>query len=78
MVLLGSYQTNHMWLTTFKSNKSKKKLVEARELLAKERRCLVFKPNGRNMRLKMHWFPHHVPDDEVRVTLAQYEKRFPR
>lgn len=74
VVSLGSYQINHVWLTTFRNNESKKKLVEARELLVKERRCLVFDPNGQSVRLKIHWLPHHVPDDEVRITLALYGK----
>lgn len=74
VVSLGSYQMNHVWLVTFKSNESKKKLVETRELLVKDRRCLVFDPNGQNVRLKIHWVPHHVSDDEVRTALSQYGK----
>lgn len=74
VVSLGSYQMNHVWLVTFKSNESKKKLVETRELLVKDRRCLVFDPNGQNVRLKIHWVPHHVSDEEVRTALSQYGK----
>ncbi|KAM7311827.1 uncharacterized protein ISCGN_008734 [Ixodes scapularis] len=74
VVSLGSYQMNHVWLTTFKSNESKKKLVEARELVVKDRRCIVIDPNGQNVRLKVHWLPHHVSDDEVRTTFSSYGK----
>ncbi|KAM7298710.1 venom metalloproteinase antarease-like TtrivMP_A [Ixodes scapularis] len=65
VVSLGSYQMNHVWLTTFKSNESKKKLVDAQELVVKDRRCIVIDPNGQNVRLKVHWLPHHVSDDEA-------------
>lgn len=65
---------NHVWLTTFKSNESKKKLVEARELVVKDRRCIAIDPNGQNVRLKVHWLPHHVSDDEVRTIFSSYGK----
>ncbi|KAM7293448.1 succinyl-CoA:3-ketoacid coenzyme A transferase 2, mitochondrial [Ixodes scapularis] len=49
-------------------------LVEALELLVKGRRCLLFAPDGQSVRLKIHWLPPHVPDDEVRIILALYGK----
>lgn len=63
VVSLCSYQINRGWLITFKRKESNK-LFESRKLLVKNRRCLVFKFNDRNVHLKVHWLPHHAHDRE--------------
>ncbi|XP_077527485.1 uncharacterized protein LOC144172983 [Haemaphysalis longicornis] len=74
VVALGAYQMNHLWAVTFKDAEGARKLVAAGELRVKERRCLVIDPRNQDVRLKLHWVLHHVPDDDVRSALGLYGK----
>ncbi|KAM7308961.1 indolethylamine N-methyltransferase-like [Ixodes scapularis] len=51
-----------------------RKLLDARELEVKGKKCLVVDPNDGEVRLKLHWLPFHVSDDSVRRALEQYGK----
>lgn len=64
----------HFWAVTFHSLASKHKLLEAKELQVKGRRCLVLDPNRAEVRLKLHWLPTEVPDDLVRKALEPLGK----
>lgn len=70
----GAYQMNHVWLFTFQSPDAPRKLLDARELRVKEKKCLVVDPNDGEVRLKLHWLPFHVSDEAVRRALEQYGK----
>lgn len=65
---------NHVWLFTFQSPDVPRKLLEARELQVKGKKCLVVDPNDGEVRLKLHWLPFHVSDDLVRRALEPYGK----
>lgn len=65
---------NHVWLFTFQSPEASRKLLDARELEVKGKKCLVVDPNDGEVRLKLHWLPFHVSDDSVRRALEQYGK----
>lgn len=74
VIALGAYQMNHVWAVTFKDPSGAKKLVAASELQVKGRRCLIIDPGNQDVRFKLHWVLHHVPDDEVRRALGPYGK----
>ncbi|XP_077551259.1 uncharacterized protein LOC144164895 [Haemaphysalis longicornis] len=74
VVALGAYQMNHLWAVTFKDAEAAAKLVAASKLQVKGRRCLIFDPRSQDVRLKLHWVLHNVPDGEVRGALALYGK----
>ncbi|XP_077547815.1 uncharacterized protein LOC144160078 [Haemaphysalis longicornis] len=65
---------NHLWAVTFKDAEGAAKLVAASELQVKGRRCLIIDPRSQDVRLKLHWVLHNVPDDEVRGALSLYGK----
>lgn len=69
---LGSYQMNHLWIVTMKTAETKRKLLAARELLVKGKKCYVLDPNQAAVRLKVHWVSHHVPDDSLRKALEGF------
>ncbi|KAG0439684.1 hypothetical protein HPB47_016562 [Ixodes persulcatus] len=72
VLTLGAYQMNHVWAVTFRSPEGKRKIITAGDLVVKGRRCVVVDPANRDVRVKIHWLLHYVPDDEVRVALAPY------
>ncbi|CAN7939443.1 unnamed protein product [Ixodes hexagonus] len=61
-------------MVTLKSLIAKKKLVDAGDFQAKGRRCLVIDPDKAEVRLKLHWIPFHLPDDNVKKALEPYGK----
>ncbi|KAM7284303.1 hypothetical protein ISCGN_001400 [Ixodes scapularis] len=70
----GSYQMNHVWMVTLKSPTAKQRLVDAQAFEVKGRRCLVIDPDKAEVRLKLHWIPFYIPDDNVKKALEQYGK----
>ncbi|CAN8026751.1 unnamed protein product [Ixodes persulcatus] len=70
----GQYQMNHVWLFTFNSLTAKRKLLAAKELVVKEKRCLLIDPDECEVRLRLHWTPIHISDDAVRRALEPYGK----
>ncbi|XP_077547971.1 uncharacterized protein LOC144160604 [Haemaphysalis longicornis] len=72
VIALGAYQMNHVWVVTFSSADAVKKMLAVGDVKVKERKCLVIDPNNQDLRLKLQWFLHGVPDDEVRSAFAQY------
>ncbi|XP_077541994.1 uncharacterized protein LOC144154751 [Haemaphysalis longicornis] len=65
---------NHLWAVTFKDAEGPKKLLALKEVTVKNRRCIVIDPQNQEVRLKLHWVLHNVPDDEVRNALEPYGK----
>ncbi|KAM7301768.1 hypothetical protein ISCGN_017285 [Ixodes scapularis] len=65
---------SHVWMVTLKSSSAKQKLVSAGTIEAKGRRCLVVDPEKNEVRIKLHWIPFHLPDDNVRKALEPYGK----
>ncbi|XP_065298575.2 uncharacterized protein [Dermacentor albipictus] len=74
VIALGAFQMNHVWAVTFKSAEATKKMVGIGEVLVKEKRCLVVDPENQEVRIKLYWVLHNVPDEEVRSALAPYGK----
>ncbi|XP_077560492.1 uncharacterized protein LOC144175274 [Haemaphysalis longicornis] len=72
VIALGAYQMNHVWAVTFSSADAVKMMLAVGDVKVKERKCLVIDPNNQDLRLKLHWLLHGVPDDEVRSAFAQY------
>ncbi|KAM7292014.1 uncharacterized protein ISCGN_025293 [Ixodes scapularis] len=70
----GQYQMNHVWLFAFNSLTAKRKLLAAKELVVKEKRCLLIDPDECEVRLRLHWTPIHISDDAVRRALEPYGK----
>ncbi|KAM7314672.1 uncharacterized protein ISCGN_004456 [Ixodes scapularis] len=70
----GSYQMNHVWMVTLRSPTAKQRLVDAQVFEVKGRRCLVIDPDKAEVRLKLHWIPFYIPDDNVKKALEQYGK----
>ncbi|XP_037568295.2 uncharacterized protein LOC119449185 [Dermacentor silvarum] len=74
VVSLGAFQMNHVWAVTFRSSEATKKMLAFGEIMVKERRCLVLDPASQEVRVKVFWLLHHVPDDDVCAALAPYGK----
>lgn len=72
VIALGAYQMNHIWAVTFASAEATKKMVGVAEMTVKGRRCLVIDPGNRDLRIKLHWILHNVPDEEVKVAFAPF------
>ncbi|KAM7310908.1 uncharacterized protein ISCGN_007816 [Ixodes scapularis] len=70
----GAYQMNHVWLVTFHSASTRNRLLAAKELTVKGKRCILIDPKNSETCLKLHWVPYHVPDDTVRRALEPYGK----
>uniref|UniRef100_A0A6B0V9Z5 CCHC-type domain-containing protein n=1 Tax=Ixodes ricinus TaxID=34613 RepID=A0A6B0V9Z5_IXORI len=71
---LGAYQMNHLWMVTFKTEEAKLRLVTAKELEVKGKRCIVVDPENADVRMKLHWLPFHVSDETVRKALEPLGK----
>lgn len=69
---LGTYQMNHIWAVTFTSEEGKKKMLGKKEITVKGHRCLVTDPCQQDVRVKLHWVLHNVPDDQIKEALAPY------
>ncbi|KAK8772908.1 hypothetical protein V5799_012559 [Amblyomma americanum] len=65
---------SQVWAITLKDAEAVKRITGIDELLVKKRRCLVIDPANQDVRLKLHWLLHCVPDEEVRAAFAQYGK----
>lgn len=74
VIALGAYQMSHVWAVTFSSAEAAKKLVAETQLKVKDRRCLVIDPTNQDVRIKVHWLLHNVPDEDVRQAFAPYGK----
>ncbi|XP_077556696.1 uncharacterized protein LOC144170641 [Haemaphysalis longicornis] len=69
---LGTYQMNHIWAVTFTSEEGKKKVLAKKEITVKGHRCLVIDPCQQDVRVKLHWVLHNVPDDQIKEAFAPY------
>ncbi|KAH9364852.1 hypothetical protein HPB48_019556 [Haemaphysalis longicornis] len=47
-------------------------MVGVAEMTVKGRRCLVIDSGNRDLRIKLHWVLHNVPDEEVKVAFAPF------
>ncbi|XP_049518726.1 uncharacterized protein LOC125943446 [Dermacentor silvarum] len=74
VVALGAYRMSHVWAVTLKDSEAVTKIVSVGELLVKGNRCLVIDPANQDVRLKLHWLLHNVPDEDVRAAFAPYGK----
>ncbi|CAN8026787.1 unnamed protein product [Ixodes persulcatus] len=71
---LGAYQMNHLWIVTFNTEEAKLRLVTAKELEVKGKRCIVVDPENADVRMKLHWLPFHASDETVRRALEPFGK----
>ncbi|KAH6919532.1 hypothetical protein HPB50_029480 [Hyalomma asiaticum] len=74
VVALGAYQINHVWAGTLNSGEGTKRLTALKELLVKERRCLVIDPQEQQVKIRLHWLLHGAADEDVRTALAAFIK----
>ncbi|XP_049272495.1 uncharacterized protein LOC125758858 [Rhipicephalus sanguineus] len=74
VVTLGAYQMNHVWAITLKDATATEKLLAAKDVKVKDRKCLIIDPNDRGVRFKIHWLLHGVSDEDVRTALLPYGK----
>ncbi|XP_077512790.1 uncharacterized protein LOC144123960 [Amblyomma americanum] len=74
VIALGAYRMNHVWAVTFKDDETLKEIVSAGELKVKSARCLVIDPADQDVRMKLHWRLHSVPDEDVGLALAPFGK----
>ncbi|XP_077494019.1 uncharacterized protein LOC144104701 [Amblyomma americanum] len=72
VVALGAYRMNHVWAVTFKDDETLKQIVRAGELKVKSARRLVTDPANQEVRMKVHWLLHSVPDEDVRLAFAPF------
>ncbi|XP_075543962.1 uncharacterized protein LOC142578464 [Dermacentor variabilis] len=74
VIALGAYRMSHVWAVTFKDADAAKKIVNIGELKVKNARCLVIDPANRDVRMKLHWLLHSVPDEDVRLAFSPFGK----
>lgn len=56
---------SHVWAVTSKDAEAVKMIVNVGELKVNGARCLVIDPANRDVRMKLHWLLHSVPDEDV-------------
>ncbi|KAM7300575.1 uncharacterized protein ISCGN_016186 [Ixodes scapularis] len=69
---IGAYQMSHVWLLNMRSDEAKKKLLEAGQLIIKEKTCLVIDPVRHELRVKLHWVSFDVTSDAIRRAFAEF------
>ncbi|KAM7300635.1 uncharacterized protein ISCGN_016243 [Ixodes scapularis] len=69
---IGAYQMSHVWLLNLRTDEAKKKLLEAGQLVIKEKKCLVIDPVRRELRIKLHWVSFGVTSDAIRRAFAEF------
>ncbi|XP_077497896.1 uncharacterized protein LOC144108564 [Amblyomma americanum] len=74
VIAIGAYRMSHVWAVTFKDEDAVKKIVSAGELVVKKCRCLLIDPANQDVRMKVHWLLHSVPDDDVKLAFAAFGK----
>ncbi|KAG0412870.1 hypothetical protein HPB47_009991 [Ixodes persulcatus] len=74
IVSFGSFQMNHLWIMTLKTTEAKRRLLALNRLCIKDKACFLLDPNKAEVRLEVHWLPHHVSDETVRRALEGYGK----
>ncbi|CAN7976686.1 unnamed protein product [Ixodes persulcatus] len=74
IVSFGSFQMNHLWIMTLKTTEAKRRLLALKRFCIKDKACFLLDPNKAEVRLKVHWFPHHVSDETVRRALEGFGK----
>lgn len=68
----GSLLRNHFWEVSFKKTEDRLRLLEARELVVKNRRCFVIDPYGKYIHVVLHWVPHDVTVKCIRKKLRRF------
>lgn len=71
---IGAYEMNHLWIATMKTIAAKRRLLDAKEIAVKGKRCVILDPCKAEVRLKIHWLPFPLADSIVRSTLEAYGK----
>lgn len=71
---VGPYQFNHLWTVTLTTLAAKHRLLQASELTAKGKRCLVLDPNKAAVRIRLHWVPYHLPNISIRDAFEKFGK----
>ncbi|XP_077491857.1 uncharacterized protein LOC144102466 [Amblyomma americanum] len=74
VIAWGAYRMSHVWAVTVASAEAVTKILSAGALKVKDCRCLVIDPANQDVRVKLHWLLHNVPDEDVRVAFALYGK----
>ncbi|KAM7284960.1 uncharacterized protein ISCGN_031958 [Ixodes scapularis] len=69
---IGAYQMSHVWLLDMRSDEAKNTLLDAGQLLVKEKTCLVVDPTRQEVRLKLHWVAYDVSNDTIRRVFGEY------
>ncbi|KAM7300105.1 hypothetical protein ISCGN_020669 [Ixodes scapularis] len=65
---------NRLWMVTFKTEEAKLRLVTAKELEVKGKRCIVVDPENADVRMKLHWLSFHASDETVRRAIEPFGK----
>ncbi|XP_064467947.1 uncharacterized protein LOC135378789 [Ornithodoros turicata] len=69
---VGPFLFNHLWALTFNSVSAKDKFLSLSELAVKEKRCVLIDRHKKELHIKMHWLPQHVPDEAIEAALERY------
>lgn len=56
---------NHLWIVTLKIIEAKQKLLVAKEMLVKGKKCFIFDLCKAEVRAKVHCVAHRVPNDTI-------------
>lgn len=69
---IGPFLYNHLWALTFDNPSARDKLLSLGEIPVKGKKCLIIDPHKKELRVKMHWLPQHVPDEAVVAALERF------
>lgn len=69
---VGPFVYNHLWALTFNSAAAREKLLSLGEVTVKGRRCLIIDPHKKELRVRIHWLPQHVPDEAIVASLERF------
>lgn len=73
----GPYLRNHFWEVCFKTPDDRLRLLEARELEVKRRKCFVIDPQAKYIHVILHWVPRDVTVKCVRKVLRRFGRVCP-
>ncbi|KAK8762720.1 hypothetical protein V5799_026017 [Amblyomma americanum] len=69
---IGAYQMSHLWLVRFRTQEAKDAVFAAGGLSVKGGCCAIIDPCRKEIKVKIHWVPFHIPSEALRKALSEF------
>ncbi|KAK8786036.1 hypothetical protein V5799_007597 [Amblyomma americanum] len=69
---IAAYQMSHLWLVRFRTQGVKDAVLAAGGLSVKGGYCAIIDPCRKEMKVKIHWVPFHIPSETLRKALSEF------